>query len=178
MRRSPQFIAGLIALTLSLGATAGGAVDFAKDVQPILERRCLQCHGPEEQNGGIRYDHRDGAFAEADSGGRAIVPGKPEQSQLVRRITSTHKDDQMPPKGERLPNPGPASAAATGPFSRLPRPNCQGCGIRIGPATASIISFRHVVRPLGSPLRQMQAPWLLSDAPAMTLPGCHRCRRR
>jgi mono/diheme cytochrome c family protein len=101
--------AGFSLLTLSLplgaaevtGAGAGG-VDFTKEVQPILQQHCVKCHGPKEQHGGLRYDDKVGAFAQGDSGGHAIVPGQPEQSELLKRITSTDKEEQMPPKGARL----------------------------------------------------------------------------
>ncbi|WP_050030376.1 PSD1 and planctomycete cytochrome C domain-containing protein [Verrucomicrobium sp. BvORR034] len=81
---------------------AASEVDFARDVQPILQRHCVKCHGPEESNGGLRYDHKQGAFAQADSGAHAIVPGNVEESALLKRVSSAHKDEQMPPKGERL----------------------------------------------------------------------------
>lgn len=87
---------------LSLATTHAAAPDFARDVQPLFALHCLKCHGPEEQNAGLRYDHPQGAFAQADSGARAIVPGAPEKSELLKRITSTHKEEQMPPKGARL----------------------------------------------------------------------------
>lgn len=87
---------------ISLPAFAAEPPDFVRDVRPILEARCVKCHGPEEQNGGLRYDQKSAAFAQADSGYRAIVAGKPEESELLKRITSKHKDEQMPPKGERL----------------------------------------------------------------------------
>ncbi len=87
---------------LSLATTHAAAPDFTRDVQPLFALHCLKCHGPEEQNAGLRYDHPQGAFTEADSGARAIVPGAPEKSELLKRITSTHKEEQMPPKGARL----------------------------------------------------------------------------
>ena len=84
---------------LSPGAEAP---DFARDIQPILAAHCLKCHGPDEQNGSIRYDQKAAAFGQADSGKHPIVPGSTEQSELLKRIASTHKDEQMPPKGPRL----------------------------------------------------------------------------
>ena len=93
---------GLLILAVSAEAAARESVDFVRDVQPILQQHCVKCHGPEEQNGGMRYDDKAGAFAQGDSGGRAIVPREPDKSQLLKRITSTHKKEQMPPKGERL----------------------------------------------------------------------------
>lgn len=96
---------GLLPVALLLSQSllyAAAEVDFARDVQPILQRHCLKCHGPDESNGGLRYDHKQGAFAQADSGAHAIVPGKVEESALLKRVSSIHKDEQMPPKGERL----------------------------------------------------------------------------
>ncbi len=90
------------------GGASEGPVDFVRDIQPVLAKHCVKCHGPEEQNAGLRYDYRQGAMAVADSGHHAIVPGKPEASELVRRITSTDKELRMPPKGEAL---GAAEAA-------------------------------------------------------------------
>ena len=95
----------LFAITPTIFLATFAAVaspDFARDVAPILERHCLDCHGPEKQSGGTRYDQREAAFGAGDSGDFAIVPGKPEESELIHRISSTHKDERMPPKGERL----------------------------------------------------------------------------
>ncbi len=88
---------------------AGGpGVDFARDVQPVLNENCVKCHGPEKQKGGLRFDSRDAALKPGDSGEMAIVPGDEAKSGLLHRIVSHDKDEQMPPKGERLP---PASVA-------------------------------------------------------------------
>lgn len=89
-------------MLLGVVAQANAAPDFNRDIRPLLEAHCQKCHGPDEQNGGLRYDHKSGAFAQADSGRHALVPGKPEESALLDRITSTHPKDRMPPKGERL----------------------------------------------------------------------------
>jgi hypothetical protein len=73
--------------------------DFAREVRPVLSNRCFKCHGPdtERQEAGLRLDLRDAALAELDSGTRAIVPGHPDDSELVARITSTDPDLVMPP---------------------------------------------------------------------------------
>ncbi len=76
--------------------------DFARDIQPIFAAHCLKCHGPDEQNGNVRYDQKAAAFGQADSGHHPIVPGKADESELLKRVSSTHKDEQMPPKGTRL----------------------------------------------------------------------------
>jgi hypothetical protein len=82
---------------------------FAADIKPLLSNRCLRCHGPDESSrqgggdGGLRLDTFAGATA--DLGGHAaIVPGDPDSSVLIARITSTDPDTVMPPPdgGERL----------------------------------------------------------------------------
>ena len=88
---------------LVIGSTAARAadIDFAKEIRPILQSRCFECHGAEKQEGGLRLDAKAAAIKGGD-GGPVIAPGKSDSSELVRRITSTDKDEFMPPKGERL----------------------------------------------------------------------------
>lgn len=89
--------------TLVVGdRAAGGPVDFAKDVEPILRERCYECHGPEKHKGGFRADRKAVALAATDSGERPVVPGDPAKSLLIKRVTSTDDDEVMPPDGERL----------------------------------------------------------------------------
>src|SRR5262249_52458166 len=59
-------------------------VDFAREVYPVLQRGCLECHGPDKQRGGLRLDRRETALKGGESG-PAVVPGRPEQSELLRR---------------------------------------------------------------------------------------------
>ncbi len=91
----------------SLSAWWGGLVaqgaekapDFTRDIRPILSHNCFACHGPDEHDrrGGLRLDDRDAATAELDSGGRAIVPGRPDESELIARVHETDPDTVMPP---------------------------------------------------------------------------------
>ena len=87
------------------------APDFAHEIRPILSNQCFKCHGPDaderkggkEGSGGFRLDTEDGA--RADLGGSvALMPGKPEQSELIARITTKDADDMMPPvkSGKKL----------------------------------------------------------------------------
>ncbi|HBE67775.1 MAG TPA: hypothetical protein DDW52_06465 [Planctomycetaceae bacterium] len=78
------------------------AVDFANDIQTVLARRCYSCHGPDLQEGSLRFDDRTTLIGEADSGERAIVPGSPQDSELLRRVMSNDEGEQMPPEGKRL----------------------------------------------------------------------------
>jgi hypothetical protein len=77
-------------------------VDFGRDVRPILEHSCWKCHGPEKQKGGLRFDRRQGALGSGDSGKKTITPGRPEQSELIRRVTTANAEERMPPKSEPL----------------------------------------------------------------------------
>ncbi len=77
------------------------SVDFRQDVQPILAQRCFRCHGPNEAQGGLRLNSRDTALAELESGARAIVPNKPEESVLLGRVAATD-ELRMPPEGKPL----------------------------------------------------------------------------
>jgi len=74
-------------------------VSFSRDVRPILSRYCFKCHGPDDvaRQSGLRLDLRDVAVVPADSGVAAIIPGKPEESELIRRIYSDSEDERMPP---------------------------------------------------------------------------------
>ena len=75
-------------------------VGFARDVRPILSDNCFACHGPDDKarKAGLRLDTQEGAFGETESGARAVVPGKPDESELVVRIESKDPDQQMPPR--------------------------------------------------------------------------------
>ena len=89
----------LICLTADLAAAG---VDFSKDVFPVLQRACFECHGAEKQKGDLRLDSRDAAM-KGGADGAVIAPGKPQESDLVRRISLPrgHKD-AMPKRGDLL----------------------------------------------------------------------------
>jgi hypothetical protein len=76
-------------------------VDFNRDVRLVLSNKCFKCHGPDEKErqSGLRLDMKQGAFGEGDSGEIAVVPGKPDASELIRRIMSDDPDERMPPAG-------------------------------------------------------------------------------
>jgi mono/diheme cytochrome c family protein len=105
MTTSPTMKATFL-LLLVVAALATPAVatelDFARDIQPLLARRCYACHGPDTQEAGLRLDDRAAATAELDSGATAVVPGDLATSEMLARITSTDHDLQMPPEGPRL----------------------------------------------------------------------------
>jgi len=74
-------------------------INYDRQIRPILSNTCFKCHGPdaEERESGLRLDIRDEALKPAESGKRAIVPGKPESSRLIERIFSTDRGEMMPP---------------------------------------------------------------------------------
>ncbi len=90
-----------IAFCLLASATgwADERVQFNRDIQPVLAEHCTLCHGVDAaaRKSGLRLDLRDSALKGGESGTVAIVPGHPEQSELIRRITSTDADVVMPP---------------------------------------------------------------------------------
>ncbi|MFK7778211.1 MAG: PSD1 and planctomycete cytochrome C domain-containing protein, partial [Gimesia sp.] len=77
---------------------AADEVNFSRDILPILSDRCFHCHGPEptHREAELRLDQRESATADRD-GTAAIVPGKPEVSELLVRIMSSDPDLLMPP---------------------------------------------------------------------------------
>jgi len=90
--------------TIAATATARAAepVSFRRDVQPLLAQRCFRCHGPDKAEGGLRLSKRDAALAELDSGNRAITPGMPDESELLKRIGAADPEVRMPPEGKPL----------------------------------------------------------------------------
>jgi hypothetical protein len=78
--------------------SAADPVDFQRDIRPILSAKCFLCHGQADENRGgeLRLDLPAEATKERD-GHRAIVPGKPAESELVQRITARDPSERMPP---------------------------------------------------------------------------------
>ncbi|MCU0795481.1 MAG: PSD1 and planctomycete cytochrome C domain-containing protein [Akkermansiaceae bacterium] len=71
-------------------------IDFNRDIRPLLTTQCTACHGGVKEAGGISFVFREKALAIGESGNPTIVPGKPEESELMRRVTSTDPDMVMP----------------------------------------------------------------------------------
>jgi len=79
--------------------------DFQRQIEPILIKRCSECHGPDQQKGGLRLDSRSSAVRAGKSGKVALVPGQPDASEILKRVVSTDPDEVMPPKGAKLTGP-------------------------------------------------------------------------
>ncbi len=82
-------------------STTEGAVDFAKDIRPIFSDTCFKCHGPDAKavKGDLRLDQRNNVFNRED---KIFIPGKPEESELFRRLSATDPDALMPPADSGL----------------------------------------------------------------------------
>jgi mono/diheme cytochrome c family protein len=94
----------LLAILAALAAVsrADDKVDFAKQIKPLLEKRCIECHGPKKVKGELRLDTKDAALKGGESG-NTIVAGKADDSLVVKRISLPEgHDDIMPPKGDPL----------------------------------------------------------------------------
>ena len=103
-RRAAALAAGASAVLWVLAlvpgaARAGEALEYNRDVRPILSENCFLCHGPDAsaRKAGLRLDTRTEALKPARSGEPAIVPGKPAESELIRRITAHDESEGMPP---------------------------------------------------------------------------------
>ena len=82
--------------------TAGAAaIDFARDVKPILERSCTACHGAEKPRASFRVTSRESLTRGGDSGVAAVVPGKSAESPLLRFVAGEVEDMEMPPLAKR-----------------------------------------------------------------------------
>ena len=78
-------------------------VDFSRDIRPILNQNCVHCHGGVRQKNGVSFIFREEALGVGKSGRRTIVPGKPEASELIARVTSTDPETRMPYHAPPLP---------------------------------------------------------------------------
>ena len=79
-----------------------GNIDYFKEVRPLLEKRCYDCHQGGKAQGGLSLDDHASVMRGGDSDGPAIIPGQSDASALIRRVTSKDEGLVMPPKGDPL----------------------------------------------------------------------------
>lgn len=101
--KSPQFwVLGLLFLCLPLVAAyfiyrrSDREVHFSRDIRPILNQNCMPCHGGVRQKNGVSFLFREEALGTGKSGKRTIVPGRPDESELIARVTSSDPEARMP----------------------------------------------------------------------------------
>jgi len=109
--RRPRIVVVLVAVVV-IGVVAGAwfahsrsrnPVSFSSDIQPILNQNCVQCHGGVRQKNGVSFVFREDAFGKGKSGRRTIVPGHPDESELIARLTSSDPEVRMPYHAPALP---------------------------------------------------------------------------
>src|ERR1700740_2494210 len=79
-----------------LSRGSGTPVDFSRDIRPILNQNCSSCHGGVRQKGGVSFSFREEALGKGKSGLPTIVPGDPDASELIKRVTSQDPETRMP----------------------------------------------------------------------------------
>jgi len=95
------FLVGIVLCIWFTGCN-GKKIDFSAQVKPIINKRCISCHGGVKRNAKLSLLFRQEALDTAESGKFAIVPGEPGHSELVRRINAKDPEERMPYKEEPL----------------------------------------------------------------------------
>src|SRR5215212_7327421 len=75
---------------------------FEKRIRPLLVERCYECHGEKKHKGGLRLDSAAAVLKGGDSG-PALVPGKPDESRMIKGISWSDPEFQMPPRNKLTP---------------------------------------------------------------------------
>jgi hypothetical protein len=97
--KQTRIVLGLLVL---LGSCKEEKVDFSTSVKPIINKRCISCHGGVKKNGGFSLLFREEALAATESGKHGIVPGDPSASEMIRRLSLHDAEQRMPYKEEPL----------------------------------------------------------------------------
>lgn len=92
----------IVVWLLMANAVVAAPIDFVREVRPIFEQHCYECHGAKKQKSGLRLDVKAAALKGGDDHGPNIVAGKGKESSLLQAVASRDKDERMPPKGEPL----------------------------------------------------------------------------
>lgn len=99
-----RFLLAAFVLASNLRADEAADRHFAERVKPLLDSRCVSCHGADKVKGGLRLDSRAGVLKSGDSGSPAVVPGRPQDSLLLQAVMHVRKDLEMPPKEKLTTN--------------------------------------------------------------------------
>jgi hypothetical protein len=95
--RAPTLLMLFAAFAIGGASPVFGQVDFAHDVLPILKMHCIKCHTNGTYKGSFSMDTKTSLLESKN-----VEPGKPDDSDLIKRLTSNEPDYKMPPDGERL----------------------------------------------------------------------------
>ena len=102
-QKSLLIIAALIAgVSIFLYTTHNQTIDYNTQVKPIFNKNCITCHGGVRRKAGFSLLFRSEALANTESGKPAIIPGDPEHSEMIRRLTLKDPEERMPYKHEPL----------------------------------------------------------------------------
>ncbi len=102
-RKSLLIIASLIAgVGIFVYTTHNQTIDYNTQVKPIFNKNCITCHGGVRRKAGFSLLFRSEALANTESGKPAIIPGDPEHSEMIRRLTLKDPEERMPYKHEPL----------------------------------------------------------------------------
>lgn len=160
------FIAAKIeqALASSAGAGLAEARKFHDEVLPILRDNCFRCHG-EKEKGGLRLNTLEAALKGGKSGGAAVVAGRPDDSELIKRISTADEDDRMPPKEPLQPEQIAALAGWIKAGAKWPLPPVAKEEVAQPPAISDAAFLRRVhLDTVGVPPTEAEARAFLSDA--------------
>ncbi|MFP6666440.1 MAG: PSD1 and planctomycete cytochrome C domain-containing protein [Pirellulales bacterium] len=135
--------------------------DYFRDIQPIFASRCIKCHGTGKSEGGLRLTDLASATKALESGARAVVPKQTDASELLRRVTISAADEQMPPKGPALTDQQ---------VSRLKR------WIAAGAVWPKHWALASLVRPRLPPIADEYRSWVRTPVDAFILEGLLRRR--
>jgi hypothetical protein len=97
-----RYLLTLLCCWALLACTETPQLSYNEHIRPIFNAKCVGCHGGVKQAGGFGLVFREDALVETTSGKRAIVPGKPGQSELLRRIQHEDPELRMPMDGAPL----------------------------------------------------------------------------
>jgi ankyrin repeat protein len=89
------------AVTAAAAGATAAPVEFVRDIQPLLERSCVTCHSGKRPKGGFKITDRNALLRGGARGEPAIVPGKPDDSLLIRLVRDQVEDLEMPPLEKR-----------------------------------------------------------------------------
>jgi Protein of unknown function (DUF1553)/Protein of unknown function (DUF1549)/Planctomycete cytochrome C/Carbohydrate binding module (family 6) len=103
-QKKSVLIVALLAIVIAVFtfSTRRQTIDFSTQVKPIFNKKCIICHGGVRQKAGFSLLFRSQALAKTESGKPAIIPGQPEKSELIRRITLKDPEDRMPYRHDAL----------------------------------------------------------------------------